>query len=153
MTDKLDYTSVASGRGLVLAVVNSSDWDTDGHMQSYNGLDKEIRNEETLQQCMRHNSWQLAWHSEGHIGRVDTVGRLQQWSGHPVSQLKLHMYNDLAWATNCFMGLKNFVVVIRAGGRDDSHLKGVGMLVVSLRGVNFWIFVSCRVFWGKHHYF
>ena len=56
MTDKLDYTSVASGQGLVLAVVNSSDWDTDGHMQSYNGLNKEIRNEETLQQCMRHNS-------------------------------------------------------------------------------------------------
>ena len=44
MTDKLDYTSVVSGQRLVLAVVvNSSDWDTDDHMQSCNGLDKEIR--------------------------------------------------------------------------------------------------------------
>ena len=34
---------VASGQRLVLAVVNSSDWDTDDHMQSCNGLDKEIR--------------------------------------------------------------------------------------------------------------
>ena len=43
MADKLDYTSVASGQWLVLAVVNSSDWDTDDHMQSCNGLDKETR--------------------------------------------------------------------------------------------------------------
>ena len=44
MTDKLDYTSVASGcQRLVLTVVNSSDWDTDYHGQSCNGLDKEIR--------------------------------------------------------------------------------------------------------------
>ena len=44
VTDKLDYTSVVSGQRLVLAVVvNSSDWDTDDHMQSCNGLDKEIR--------------------------------------------------------------------------------------------------------------
>ena len=34
---------VASGQRLVLAAVNSSDWDTEDHMQSYNGLDKEIR--------------------------------------------------------------------------------------------------------------
>ena len=26
----------------MLAVVNSSDWDTDDYMQSFNGLDKEI---------------------------------------------------------------------------------------------------------------
>ena len=44
MTDKLDHTLVASGQGLELAVVvNSSDWDTDYHTQSCNGLDKEIQ--------------------------------------------------------------------------------------------------------------
>ena len=44
VTDKLDYMSVTSGQRLVLAVVNSSDWDTDDYMQSAlsNGLDKEI---------------------------------------------------------------------------------------------------------------
>ena len=42
MTDKLDYTLVAPGQRLVLAVVNSSDWDTDDHMQSCYCLDKEI---------------------------------------------------------------------------------------------------------------
>ena len=34
---------VASGQRLVLAAVNSNDWDTEDHMQSCNGLDKEIR--------------------------------------------------------------------------------------------------------------
>ena len=43
MADKLDYTLVASGQRLVLAVVNSSDWDTDDHTQSCIGLDKETR--------------------------------------------------------------------------------------------------------------
>ena len=43
VTDKLDYMSVASGQRLVLAVVNSSYYDADDHMQSCNGLDKEIR--------------------------------------------------------------------------------------------------------------
>ena len=43
MADKLDYTSVALEQWLVLAVVNSSDWDTDDHRQSCNGLDKETR--------------------------------------------------------------------------------------------------------------
>ena len=44
MTEKLDYRSVALGQQLVLAVVvNSSDWETDDHVQSCNGLDKEIR--------------------------------------------------------------------------------------------------------------
>ena len=42
VTDKLDYTSVASEQRRVLAVVNSSDWDADDHMQSCNGLDNEI---------------------------------------------------------------------------------------------------------------
>ena len=32
-----------------------------------------------------------------------------------------------------------------AGG-GDSHMKQTGMLVVSLRGVNFWVLVSLRVF-------
>ena len=90
VTDKLDCMSVASAQWLVLAVVNSSDWDTDYHTQSLQWLgQRDTENEGTLQQCMGHNSWQLAWHSEGHIGRVDTVERLQQWSGHPVPQLKL----------------------------------------------------------------
>ena len=35
--------SVESGQWLVLAVVNSSDWDAEDHRQSCNGLDKEIR--------------------------------------------------------------------------------------------------------------
>ena len=43
MADKVDYTWVASVQWLVLAVVNSSDWDTDDHSQSCNGLDKETR--------------------------------------------------------------------------------------------------------------
>ena len=43
MADKLDYTSVALEQWLVLAVVNSSDWDTDDHRQSCNGFDKETR--------------------------------------------------------------------------------------------------------------
>ena len=58
VTEKLDYTLVASGQRLVLAVVNSSDWDTDDHMQSCNGLDKEIRKMKKLYNsaCMGHNS-------------------------------------------------------------------------------------------------
>ena len=43
VTEKLDYMPVASGQRLVLTVVNSSDWDTDDHTQSCNGLDKEIQ--------------------------------------------------------------------------------------------------------------
>ena len=43
VTEKLDYMPVALGKRLVLTVVNSSDWDTDDHGQSCNGLDKEIR--------------------------------------------------------------------------------------------------------------
>ena len=42
VTEKLDYMLVALGQRLVLAVVNSSDWDTDDYMQSFNGLDKEM---------------------------------------------------------------------------------------------------------------
>ena len=48
MTDKLDYTLVAPGQRLVLAAVNSSDWDTDDHTQSCYGLDKEIRKMKNL---------------------------------------------------------------------------------------------------------
>ena len=39
------------------------------------------------------------------------------------------------------------------GGGGDSHMKHTGMLVVSLRGVNFWILVSLRVFRAKRQYF
>ena len=35
----------------------------------------------------------------------------------------------------------------------DSRMKQTGMLVVSLRGVNFWILVSLRVFRAKRQYF
>ena len=35
----------------------------------------------------------------------------------------------------------------------NSHMKQTGMLVVSLRGVNFWILVSLRVFRAKRQYF
>ena len=38
-------------------------------------------------------------------------------------------------------------------GRGESHMKQTGMLVVSLRGVNFWILVSLRVFQAKRQYF
>ena len=41
----------------------------------------------------------------------------------------------------------------RGGGGGDSHMKGTGMLVVSLRGVNFSFLVSLRVFLAKCHYF
>ena len=40
-----------------------------------------------------------------------------------------------------------------AKGGGDSHIKQTGMLVVSLRGVKFWILVSLRVFWAKRQYF
>ena len=39
----------------------------------------------------------------------------------------------------------------RGEGRD-SHMKGAGMLVVSLRGCKFRILVSLRVSWEKRHY-
>ena len=31
-------------------------------------------------------------------------------------------------------------------------MKGAGMVFVSLRGAKFWILVSLKVFWIKHHY-
>ena len=40
-----------------------------------------------------------------------------------------------------------------AGGGGESHMKQTGMLVVSLRGVNFGILVSLRVFRAKRQYF
>ena len=38
-------------------------------------------------------------------------------------------------------------------GRGESHMKQMGMFVVSLRGVNFGILVSLRVFRAKRQYF
>ena len=38
----------------------------------------------------------------------------------------------------------------RGGGTP--YMKGVGMLVVSLRGVNFRFWSRLGVFWAKHHY-
>ena len=39
------------------------------------------------------------------------------------------------------------------GGGGDSHMKQTGKLVVSLKGVKFWILVSLRVFRTKRQYF
>ena len=113
VTDKLDCMSVASGQWLVLAVVNSSDWDTDYHTQSLQWLgQRDTENEGTLQQCMGHNSWQLAlafrrstywqsWHSRKTAAMIRA----------PCSTTKATM----TWATNCFVGLRNFIAVIWAG--------------------------------------
>ena len=38
------------------------------------------------------------------------------------------------------------------GGGGTPHIKGGGMLVVSLRGVNFGFLVPLKVFWAKHHH-
>ena len=38
-------------------------------------------------------------------------------------------------------------------GGGVSHMKQMGMLVVSFRGVKFWILVSLGVFQAKHQYF
>ena len=40
-----------------------------------------------------------------------------------------------------------------AGEGGGFHMKQTGMLVVSLRGVNFWSLVSLRVFQAKRQYF
>ncbi len=39
------------------------------------------------------------------------------------------------------------------GGGGATHMKVTGMLVVSLRGVNFGFLVTLRVFWAKRQYF
>ena len=38
------------------------------------------------------------------------------------------------------------------GGGGTPDMKRVGMLIVSLRGVNFRTLVSLRVFWARHHH-
>ena len=49
VTEKLDYTLVASGQWLVLAVVNSSDCHTDDHNAVLQWLgQRDTENEETL---------------------------------------------------------------------------------------------------------
>ena len=76
MTEKLDYMLVASGQWLVLAVVKSSDWDTDDHTQSCNS--KQIQKMKKLYI----SAWGIIHDSlsgiQKDIGRVVTVGRLQQ---------------------------------------------------------------------------
>ena len=49
--------------------------------------------------------------------------------------------DKMMWISSFFYGLPG-------GGGGTPHMKGVGMLVVSLRGVNsgFW------VFWAKRHH-
>ena len=37
-------------------------------------------------------------------------------------------------------------------GGETPHMKGVGMLVVSLGSVNLGFLVPLKVFWAKHHY-
>ena len=52
------------------------------------------------------------------------------------------------------MKIKKFTDVCMTGGmHGESHMKQTGMLVVSLRGVNFGILVSLRVFRAKPQYF
>ena len=108
----VQMASVASGQRLVLAVVNSSDWDTDDHTQSCNGLDKKIRKMKKLYNSMWgiiiHDSYipfrrtyQQSWHSRKTAAMIRA----------PCSTTKATM----TWATNCFMGLRNFIPVIRAG--------------------------------------
>ena len=43
-------------------------------------------------------------------------------------------------------------VTRRGEGRGAPHIKGLGMLVVLLRGVNFGFLVSLTVFWAKRNY-
>ena len=38
------------------------------------------------------------------------------------------------------------------GGGGTPHMKGVGMLVISFKDVNFRFWSSLRVFWAKHHH-
>ena len=144
MADKLDYTSVAFEQWLVLAVVNSSDWDTDDHTQSCNGLDKEIRKMKKLYNSawgIIHDSYipfkrtyQQSWHSRKTAAMIRA----------PCSTTKATM----TWATNCFVGLRNFIAVIWAGcpwGLPFERGRGA-------RSLAFWILVSLRVFWPKPHY-
>ena len=56
-----------------------------------------------------------------------------------------------------FIGSKRMTDIMWKGRDYDSggwtlHMKGVGMLVVSLRGCKFQILVSHRVFWAKCHH-
>ena len=102
MADKVDYTWVASVQWLVLAVVNSSDWDTDDHSQSCNGLDKETRKMKKLY----NSAWGLIYDSLRDVQK-DILAMIRA----PCFTTKATM----TWATNCFMGLRNFIAVIRAG--------------------------------------
>ena len=102
MADKVDYMWVASVQWLVLAVVNSSDWDTDDHSQSCNGLDKETRKMKKLY----NSAWGLIYDSLRDVQK-DILAMIRA----PCFTTKATM----TWATNCFMGLRNFIAVIWAG--------------------------------------
>ena len=57
---------------------------------------------------------------------------------------------NIPYVNSC---VQRFWSGLRGGGGGGCHMKQTGMLVVSLRGVNFWILVSLRVFRAKRQYF
>ena len=114
MSDKLDYTSVVSGQWLVSAVVNSSDWDTDDHMQSCNGLDKETRKMKKFY----NSAWGLIHDSLRGVQKDISAELTQEEDCSNDQGTLFHNYSTKAtmtWANNCFMGLRNFIPVIWAG--------------------------------------
>ena len=59
----------------------------------------------------------------------------------------------MTWATNCFMGLRNLIWAGCLGGLPFERGRDASTAdIVLLRGVNFWILVSLRVFWAKRRY-
>ena len=46
----------------------------------------------------------------------------------------------------------NLTQITSGGPRGTLHMKGLGMLVVSLRDVNFGLLSHLRVFWAKRHH-
>ena len=51
-----------------------------------------------------------------------------------------------------FLGIWGRGYELITGVGETPHMKWVGMLVVSLRSVNFGFLVSLRVFWAKCHH-
>ena len=63
------------------------------------------------------------------------------------------IFSDWLWKAGTLICNKLLLIDVNPGGGVDSHMKQTGMLVVSLRGVNFWILVLLRVFRAKRQYF
>ena len=111
MADKLDYTSVASVQWLVLAVVNSSDWDTDDHTQSCNGLDKEMQKMKKFY----NSTWGLIHDSLRGVQKDMSAELTQEKTASMIRAPCFTTKARMTCANNCFMGLRNFVAVIWAG--------------------------------------